>query len=254
VSTEFDLNNEDFEAELHAMEGMIASLESTGSGRTPPRARVVGANAAVLFLAATFEEFVRQQVKSVFSHRASAAATVDELSPKLAAVVWRKSLDQLARSDVADWVLDTSGLSARLDSIIRFCVGKDVSADVGDVLAHNEQNLRPAELGKLFNQVGLKSIVAKAAEFPALMHFLGCETPGKSDAELQSRLEGFFIRRNEIAHAIRLNASSGPPTLATDIQMFRLFASGITAACATHCGLQAHARHTAEAPENSEGA
>jgi hypothetical protein len=235
--TEFDLVFEDFEAELRALEGMIASLATTGEGPTSARARVAGANAATLLLAATFEEFVRQEVRAVFTTKAATAAGLDDFPNKIAGAVWRRSLERLARTSLEDLSSDPSALNDTLKATIDFCIAKDVKADVSDAVVHNENNMRPGQLNQLFNQLGLKGMCGKACEYEPLASHLGCDSPGKALIELESRLEDFFRRRNEIAHAIQLNSSSGPPALASDISLFREFGKGLVVESARFCGM-----------------
>lgn len=234
--TEFDLVFEDFEAELNAVEGMIASLATTGESTTSARARVAGANAATLLLASTFEEFVRQEVRAVFTTRSAGAADINVFPRKIAGAVWRRSLERLAKVALEDLERDTTALDERIKATVDFCIGKDVKADVSDAVAHNDNNMRPGELNRLFNQLGISNMCGRAAGYDPLMVHLGRDTPGTALTQLETRLEKFFRRRNEIAHAIQLNSSSGPPSLSSDIALFREFGRALAVECARFCG------------------
>lgn len=241
--SEFGIISDDFEAELAAIEGMIASLSTTGQSTTSAQSRVAGANAASLLLAATFEEFIRQQVRAVFKTKAKAAKGIDDFPPKIAPNVWRRSLERLARIPFEDVLANSRDIDGKINSTRAFCIGRDLDSDVSDAVAHNDNNMRPGELNRLFNQLGLTNMIGKAAENPPLVQFLGCESAGKAAIDLASRLDDFFRRRNEIAHAIKLNSSSGPPALAADIEFFRAVAKAITSECERFCS-----------PPNDEGA
>jgi hypothetical protein len=231
MATNFDLIFEDFDAELQAIEGMIASLLTTGSVITSGRSRVAGANAATLLLAATFEEFVRQSVKALFNTLASSAADITAFPSKVTSTVWRRSLERLARIPFEDVESGSAAITARIGATLSFCIQKDVRADVSDALAHNDNNMRPGELNRLFKQIGINNMCAKACENPALLQELGCDSVGQATGELERRLEDFFRRRNEIAHAIQLNSSSGPTSLQDDISLFRKLARAIAEQC-----------------------
>ena len=235
--TEFDLIFEDFEAELKALEGMIASLATTGEGATSARARVAGANAATLLLAATFEEFVRQEVRAVFTTKAASAAAITDFPNKIAKAIWRRSLEGLARSPLDDLEAQSAELEDKIRATIDFCIGKDVKADVSHAVAHNDNNMRPGQLNELFSQLGLTGMCGRSCAYEPLVAHLGCDTSGKAQEKLEQWLEDFFRRRNEIAHAIQLNSSSGPPALASDISSFRLFGQALTVESAKFCGL-----------------
>jgi hypothetical protein len=238
MPTEFDLILEDFEGELNAIEGIVAALTNTGERSTSPRSRVAGANAAILLLAATFEEFIRQEVKAVFTARAAVVATLNDLSERIAGAVWRHALERLARSSLDELQRDLGGLETRLRATVNFCIAGDVRADVSEDVAHNDYNMRPNELNRLFNQVGLKNICGVASSHEPLRTYLGCESAETAHMELKARVDDFFRRRNEIAHAIQLNSSSGPPALTADITLFREFGKAIAAVCSAFCALR----------------
>jgi hypothetical protein len=118
----------------------------------------------------------------------------------------------------------------RLAATLAFCLRKEFTADVADVLVHNDYNMRPTQLGKLFNQIGIKSIISKSCEDQDFVDFLGAETPGKATSLLESRLEEFFRRRNQIAHAIKLGSASGPTELQQDVELLRAFGRALSVA------------------------
>ena len=237
MPSEFDLVFEDFKIELIALEGMIGSLANVSGNIASARSRVAGANAATLLLAAMFEEFIRQQVRAIFVAKATSACSLEVFPKKIAGVVWRRSLERLSRASLDDLSSDPRSLNEKLKAVVDFCVAKDVTADVSDAVIHNEQNMRPEEMNSLFNRVGVSNMCARSCAHAPLMAFLGCETEGSADAELRARLEDFFRRRNEIAHAVQLNSSSGPPALALDIALFRHFGEAIASESASSCGL-----------------
>jgi hypothetical protein len=236
MTTEFDLILEDFEVELTAIEGMLASLAMTGDEPTSARSRIAGANAATLLLAAAFEEFARQEVRAVFVAKAARARGFADFPEKIFAAVWRRSLERLSRSSLDDLSRDVPSVDGKLTAAIGFCLTKDITADVSDAVAHNDQNMRPAELNRLFSQLGVKNMCARACEYEPLVAHLGCDSPGKANSELQVRVEDFFRRRNEIAHAIQLNSSTGAPGLAADITLFREFGKALAVESAKAVG------------------
>jgi hypothetical protein len=221
--TEFDLIYDDFAIELDALDGMISSVIASGTTATASRSRVAGANAATLLLAATFEEFVRQTVRALFNAKVKAAKDISEFPKKIAANVWRRSLEMLARTSFEDIQGKGRDVGDKLNAIQKFCIEKDIKADVSKALAHNENNMRPGQLNQLFNQIGVDNMCGRTCNNADLVKVLGCDSPGKAISALESRLEDFFRRRNDIAHAVQLNSSSGPTSLAADILLFRAF-------------------------------
>jgi hypothetical protein len=47
------------------------------------------------------------------------------------------------------------------------------------------------------------------------------------------RLDAFFQRRNDMAHALQAGRSSGPVEILQDIELFRLFGRGLASALNT---------------------
>ena len=235
MPTEFELALEDFEAELAAIEGVMTVLSSSGDATAPPRARVAAANGATLLLAAAFEEFVRQLIRALFTARVASAASMADFPQGVAGKVWRRALERLARSTFEELEQTPTDVESRLQAAVDFCIRKDFRADVSEALAHNEQNMRPDEINRMFNQLGLQNACGQACGFEPLLTLLGYDTPGKAQPELKARLDGFFLRRNNIAHALTLNSSSGGTGLAVDIELFRQLGRALTAGCVQFC-------------------
>jgi hypothetical protein len=200
--TEFDVIFNEFSSELDALSEMALSPTDIGPKGPTARARIAAGNGATLLLAATFEEYIRQQVRAAFRKKSKHATSIKDFPAKIASTVWKRSLEALARTSFEDIEADSRKTDARLAATLSFCLRKEITADVGEILSHNESNMRLQELGRLFNQIGLHDIVSVACEDDALQEMLGADTSGEARALLESRFSDFFRRRNEIAHAI----------------------------------------------------
>ncbi|HEX8216583.1 MAG TPA: HEPN domain-containing protein [Allosphingosinicella sp.] len=222
MPTEFDAIFDEFSEELDSLAEMAGDRgTSSGAAGLTPRARVAAANAAVLLLAAVFEEHVRQQVRAAFREKTRSARALSDFPHKIAAVVWKRSLEGLARTPFEEIETNVRSADEQVAATLAFCLRKEVAANVEHALSHNENNMRPGELNRLFNQIGLKSIITECCKQPRLKAFLGKDTFGTAQIELEARLEAFFRRRNSTAHAIQFGSSSGPTELLQDIEMFR---------------------------------
>jgi hypothetical protein len=230
MASAFQLNFEEFSAELDSLTLLVNF--SGPNAAEGARARLTAANAATLLLAAIFEEYVRQQVREAFRTRAAQSKSIKERFPeKIISNVWRRALEALQRysSDDDDWAF----AEMRLTAVIAFCLREDVTADIADMVALNANNMRPAQLKELFNQIGVQAIVNKSCDDADLVEFLGAANSGQAVPELESRVEEFFRRRNAIAHAIGSGKSSGPSDLLRDIEMFRIFSRSLASALDT---------------------
>jgi hypothetical protein len=234
VTTEYDLAFEDFSRELDALTEMAVLRPNAAAASMTSRARIAASNGATLLLAATFEEYVRQQVKAAYGEKVSRAKGIEDFPKKIAAVVWRRSLETLARTPFEDVESDVWSMDQRLASTIAFCLKKELTADVASTLAHNDSNMRASQLNTLFNQIGVPGISSKCCESRSLLDLLGSDSPGKGVALLEARIDEFFRRRNAVAHAIQLGSSSGPSELSNDIEFFRELGRSLAVAISTH--------------------
>lgn len=227
MDTEFEVIYSEFSAELDALME-AARAPQGGQPSATVRQRIAAANGATLLLAATFEEYIRQQVRAAYREKTKSANDMEELPGKIASTVWRRSLLALARTPFKEIESDIQRIDAHVMATLSFCLRKDFTADVGETLSHNENNMRPDQLNSLFNGIGVKSVMRRSCEYRELINHLGVDTPGKANSVLTSKFEEFYRRRNSIAHALRLTSSSGPAELEQDIQLFRIFGHSLS--------------------------
>lgn len=229
MATEFELIFDDFSTELDALLEMAGAPSSVTSSFTP-KARVAAGNGATLLLAALFEEFIRQQIKAAYVEKARNASNISAFPTKITSTVWRRSLEMLARKPFDDVISSASEIGTQITAILAFCLRNEIRQEMANTLAHNDTNMRPAQMNALFNTIGFANIAVKACEDVDLIGFLGSGTAGKANADFAAKLEDFFRRRNDIAHAVQLGTSSGPNELANDIGLFRAFGRALAAA------------------------
>ena len=72
-----------------------------------------------------------------------------------------------------------------------------------------------------FGVAGLSDVCRLACGRNPLVEHLGEDEEGKTHGYLVNRIEGFFNRRNRIAHALNSGASSSPEDIGQDIDIFR---------------------------------
>lgn len=222
---------EEFDQELEAIRILVESVEGA---RPSARARVAGANAAVLLLAATFEEFIRSSAREYARAVVAAASSYDKLPPKIAAVAWRRTMEGLARIHLNP-TRETfsresifSDAQTRFSIVYQFCRG-DLTQDIYQELIHNENNMRPQEVNSLFKLSELGNICFLVAGFDNLKSFFGQDDQGVTHGKLLSSMEDFFDRRNQTAHAVRAMSSVSSDTIKADIDLLSIFAKALAA-------------------------
>lgn len=217
---------EEFDQELQAIRILI---NFAGEAKlTSAKARVAGANAAVLLLAATFEEYIRELAREFARAIVAATPTYDKLPPKLASIAWKRTMEGLARiqlnpkKEIFSRESIFSDAQTRFAVTYEFCRG-DLTQDIYRDLIHNENNMRPEQLNALFKLSGLNNVCNHAAEHPDLKTFLGEDQQNATNARLVEALEDFFNRRNQTAHSIRAMQSVSAEAIGTDIDLLRSF-------------------------------
>ena len=221
MASEFELTREEFVTELVALKELTSADESAGLS---PRARIAAGNGAVLLLAALFEEYIRQQVRTAFAAKIASLQPGESLPDKTLGSVWKRSLEILARKPFDELKGDVRATDNVLKDTLGFCLREDWSIDVSRHVSHNENNMKATEINRLFNQVGIKGSLGESCQFGSIVSFLGCQSSGQATAIIEVRIDDFFRRRNDVAHSIQIGASSGPSELNLDIEMFEVIA------------------------------
>jgi HEPN superfamily RiboL-PSP-like protein len=227
VGGELAAIHEEFLEELTGIREFSSPVDEAGLRLLSGRARVAAANGAILLLAALYEENIRQMVRAVFNFRRTTSQGQLGFPDKLPSIIWRRSLEILARKPFDDLVRDGSQTDLQLKEIVSFCIRGNLGSDVSSAISHNENNMRPEELGRLFNQVGIQSVILKIGDSSVIKSFYGTDNAGRAAEKARSSMEDFFRRRNEIAHAIQIGASGGPASLSNDIAFFETVSSAL---------------------------
>ena len=228
MRVEYQLILEDFERELDVV-GELASATGNKSSFTS-EARISLANALTLLLASIFEEYVRQLVRAVWAERRKVVADVTAFPDKLRPKLWRAALERAARKPFADIDDDPNAAREKVENLLRFCLDGDLSADVDKEISHNDTNMRPGEITRLFSQIGLKDILTTCCSRDHILSHFDCDKPGQAVEVARASLEEFFIKRNTIAHEITFGSSGGPTSILNDVKTFRIIALGLAQA------------------------
>ncbi len=237
VASPFSVIVDDFDEELTSLEVLVQMGQGTAvSGRT----RIAAIHATTLMLAAAFEEFVRQMAREHAVQVVRSADSLAALPDSLLETAWRRTLTELARADGSRRpkreVLRVSAREARpkIDSLCAFLEG-DIDQNIFDHLIHNENNMRPGEINRMFRVSGLRDICRQLCGHTSLKAFFDQEDDGHTHGDLLTALEKFIHRRNEIAHSLNPRISSAPAEVFRTIDMFRAFAKDLGATLEAAC-------------------
>ncbi|MGA0626613.1 HEPN domain-containing protein [Pseudomonas aeruginosa] len=228
--SEFSLNFDDFSSELDALSEVVTGPTEGASHTLSPRARICAGNAATLMLAAIYEEYIRQQVISAFKEKCSRVNGYTDLPKSLAGKVWKKALDNMARTQFSRIEERSRETEENIRNILNFTLRKDLRSDVSKTVAHNVNNMRPQQMAELFKDIGISEIINKSCNEHSLKILIGASKKAELVSTVTLRLDDFFQRRNDMAHALQAGRSSGPGEILQDIELFRLFGKGLASA------------------------
>ena len=127
----------------------------------------------------------------------------------------RVQFEQKSTRSLSDLMSDAR---SRFDKVYEFCNG-DLSKDIYAELIHNENNTRPIQINALFKVSDVKDVCTKISDKDHILTHFGETEPGKAHGKLIIEIEGFFERRNEIAHALGAGRSSGREQIRRDIDL-----------------------------------
>ncbi len=236
MATIFDAISEDFLVDLTAISELVEAVRTSGASA---KARIASVNSAMLLLAATFEEYVREMARQYARELVLRVNDQSKLPRKLTATAWKRTLEKLARAKI-----DTGGTPLSLahisddvrnsfDAAYRF-LGGDLTQDVYEALIHNENNMRPSEINSAFSVSDLSDVCKKISAInPMKIHF---------NEEDQGKVHGYFILavndfmeiRNDIAHSLNAGQSVHPEVLNKTIDLMKSFSSALAECLPKH--------------------
>jgi len=230
VNTVFSVIVDDFHEALIPLKDIVRDGQAKKSSML---ARVASVNASTLLLAATFEEFIRQMARECVAQAVAKANNIDDLPDDLIDTAWRRTFHVFSRSRKADGTSKKEALrflakkaQPSIDALCKFVEG-DIKQDIFEHLIHNENNMAPEEINRLFKVGGLPNVCGEACKSIALKAFFKLDDDGKTHGALVSSLNAFFERRNRIAHSLNSKSSSSSDEILRDICMFVAFASDL---------------------------
>ena len=231
VASTFSAIVSDFDEELTSLEQLVQIGQDW---RLPPKTRVASIHATTLMLAAAFEEFIRQMANEQAKQVVDRAGSVADVPDKLLETAWKRTLSELARAESNGLskkeALRKSAKQARpkVDALFSFVEG-DLGQDIYDYLIHNEYNMRPNEVNKMFKISGLGDICRKVCHQSSLKEYFEQGNENKMHGDLLRALNSFIDRRNKITHSLNSVTSEGPEEVLRVIEMFRAFAKDLRA-------------------------
>jgi len=189
------------------------------------------AAAAIVLLAAHFEEYIRQQVEEYATAVVAEYAHLeDEFRENLIDTYWRAGSGRLGRIRPKGDPGWAGGAELLLRGLISYPVTGNITEFAANLVSEHENNMRWEIVTNLMARVGVQKLSERLFRSADLKRSLG--NPLKSDfsRSLRIRLNEFYTTRNSIVHSIAQNAGIGTTIFDNWAQFFRFFTTAIAIA------------------------
>jgi hypothetical protein len=171
---------------------------------------------AIVFLASSFEEFVREEIGQCADFLSVKYPNLAESSRiKIRGTYWSSLLARmnfsksiLTKSDpkVID-VLALGKVRGMVDSANGFIINDDSSKFERENFFHHSHNFRPHVVDELAKRVGIDNIVDAASDNARLKTYFAVTKKSDCAKKLREKLDAFYEKRNLVVHS--LNGSTG---------------------------------------------
>ncbi|MCF1444645.1 HEPN domain-containing protein [Ralstonia nicotianae] len=226
---DFDLALRDFQRQTSVLVALLSIVGATGdqlqSPTLPPGGQNTMTAAAIVLLAAHFEEYIRQQVQEYASNMVQEYEHLTEIErERFTDAYWRGGTGRLSRIRPKGDPLWMGGAERHLRSLIAFPIGGNTTEFSPPLVSEHENNMRWDTIAELAGRIGLRKLGETMFSNGDLRSNVGAG--GKNDFEqaIQRRLNEFYHRRNEIVHSIAQTAGIGASVFTQWVEFLLLIA------------------------------
>lgn len=191
---------------------------------------------ALVFLASSYEEFVREEISECARLLCSKYLTLpDQVRHAVRNSYWTTTLQRLGlmRSILTkvdprtpDSVVLTK-IRPMLDVAQLFVVGDDPSRIDAATTVHHSNNFRPNVVDDIGKRVGVPNLIKRTAEGSRIKTYFGVATAAAAASHLQPKLDEFYDRRNEIVHSLSSTSGYGVDYVLDWITLFEVVADSM---------------------------
>lgn len=191
---------------------------------------------ALIFLASSFEEFVREEIRVCTAFMSTRYAKLsNDTKHTIRGLYWKTFKEQMKYmgsfvSKETPKVLDLALLTQigdAVDSVHEF-VGNDNSAKIDPgLMAKHSNNFRPHIVNQVAQRLGISNLMEKAADTTKIKaHFA---TSKKDDAAklLKLKLDDFYTKRNEVVHSLTGATGYGVDFILDFVTLFEITAESV---------------------------
>ncbi|HBO3624719.1 TPA: hypothetical protein L4S57_006039 [Pseudomonas aeruginosa] len=162
---------------------------------------------ALIFLASTFEEFVREitiQCANELMDKYSSFPEARKHSVREA--YWKASREQLKYASILSNKVPDATLIAKLRGALEaqqgFVIGNDPTKLSVQVFPHHSNNFKPGIVTEILARLGINKTLETMAEYAKLKSYFGVTRKEDCCTRIKTKWIEFYDRRNETVHSL----------------------------------------------------
>ena len=240
MTTDFRATADEFSQSLGTIGEFVSSLDSRGA---TPSVRVAAVNSAILLIAATFEEFIKEMATLSVRHTVKASSALSDVPTKVLRTAWRRTFSSIGNLTIPQST-DNQGImkavndaEERSKTLLAFLRG-DVTQDIYNGLVDNDSAMRIDQINSLFGIGDIRNVCKLTSQTQRIIDHFKSENADQGSADLSSFINQFIEQRNEIAHRLSSATSLAPRDVHKHIDTFRVFACSLCEILENEHGVQ----------------
>lgn len=217
--------------------GLLTSVRPNADLATMGPTTSINTNSmALVFLASSYEEFVREEISECARLLCSKYQSLpDSVRHHVRSSYWSTTLQRLgyARSILTKSNPKAPDLSVLtkirpiLDSAQLFVVGDDATRLDVVTAVHHSNNFRPKVVDEIASRIGIPNLIGRTAEGARVKTYFGVATAAAAVSMLRPKLDEFYDRRNEIVHSLSSTSGYGVDYVLDWISLFDIVADSM---------------------------
>ena len=224
---ELGLVAEEAIAEFEALRRLIGFVESAqDDGRAlPAQPRLVASNASLLFIAAAFEEAVRQLGHAYAQQLAEKAEIPADRLRAIRMGLWEKAAHQLSSKPLGTRNFDDELARKSISILQDFCLDlRNVELMIDSAVYHS-RNLRSDEVNALFKRLGVSDVCARVGRSVEYRNFFLVPSVARAQGEFTRFLNSFYEARNTATHDLGVFRAMGAVDVIRYVDFFQIAVS-----------------------------
>ena len=240
MTTDFRATADEFSQSLGTIGEFVSALDSSSA---TPSVRVAAVNSAILLIAATFEEFIKEMATLSVRHTVKASKAISDVPTSVLRTAWRRTFSSIADLAIPQSTDNKAIMSAVNDAEVRsktllaFLRG-DVTQEIYDGLVDNDSAMRVKQINSLFGISDIKNVCQLTSQNQRIIDHFNAESADQGSADLNNFINQFIDQRNEIAHRLNSATSLASKDVREQIDTFCVFAHSLCEVLENKHGVQ----------------